>query len=444
MTARLSEQNWFKEMLAQNQPALSDTNVAWLDTTRSQARETLSQLALPNRKQERWRYTELDELYTHQYRAQTAPITALDESDIDSWIFSRQDSYRLVFVNGRCVPSMSNIEQIPHSIKLASLNAAFTTDTELVSSKLAQTPWFSPDVFTELNAALLKDGLFIHVPENVVLDKPVEVVYVNLSFEEEALVQPRSLIILEAGAQAKLVERYISTGESAYFFNGMTEIYLGQHARLQHYRLQQESINAHHLSRIAVRQEIASEYQGINLANGGAWSRTDIFTRFDGPHAVCELDGLYTVGEQQYTDFHLDVQHNVPQCRSRENFRGIIYGEGHAVFDGRILVAKDAQKSDAQLSNKNLLLSRNAEVDTKPQLEIYADDVKCSHGTTVGKLDPNQLFYLRSRGISEHEARNMLCLGFAEEILTQVDDVNIHAYMRAQIAQLFTQQEVIL
>ena len=441
---RQSEQQWFKEMLDKNTQAIPATNLDWLNETRDQARETMRQLVIPNRKQENWRYTELDDLYGQYYRAQTAPVTALDEEDIDSWVYSAQDSYRLVFVNGRCVPELSNIEQLSQNIKLASLNAAFTTDTDMLEKWLRQTNWFNPDVFTELNAALLNDGLFIHVPRNVVLDKPIEVVFLNLSFEQNVLAQPRSLIILEEGAQARLVERYMSTGESEYFFNGMTEIYLGPHARLEHYRLQQESQHARHLSRVALRQDTASEYQGMNLANGAAWSRTDIFSRFDGSHASCELAGLYTVGAQQYTDFHLDVQHSVPHCRSRENFRGIVYGQGHAVFDGRILVAKDAQKTDAQLTNKNLLLSRNAEVDTKPQLEIYADDVKCSHGTTVGKLDPNQLFYLRARGISEHEARNMLCLGFAEEILAQVDDVNLHDFMQAQIAQLFTQQEVMV
>ena len=441
MTTGQSETQWFREMLDKNMQALPETNLDWLNETRHQARESMRQLAVPNRKQENWRYSELDDLYTQYYSAQTAPITALDEDDIDHWVYSSRESYRLVFVNGRCVPQQSNIEQLSNRVKLASLNAAFTTDTDLVEKWLRQTNWFDPDVFTELNSALLNDGVFIHIPENVVLDKPIEIVFLNLSFEQNVLAQPRSLIILEKGAQARIVERYMSTGESEYFFNGMTEIYLGPHARLEHYRLQQESRQAHHLSRIALRQDSASEYQGMHLANGAAWSRTDIFSRFDGPHASCELSGLYAVGAQQYTDFHLDVQHSVPQCRSREHFRGIIYDQGHAVFDGRILVAKDAQKTDAQLSNKNLLLSHNAEVDSKPQLEIYADDVKCSHGTTVGKLDPAQLFYLRARGIDEQDARNMLCLGFAGEILAHIEDSHVHDYMRDQLAQLFTQQE---
>ncbi len=192
------------------------------------------------------------------------------------------------------------------------------------------------------------------------------------------------------------------------------------------------------------RQDTASEYRGINVSTGGAWSRTDINARFDGEHASCELDGLYTVGKQQYTDYHLDVQHSLPHCRSREDFKGIVYGKGRAVFDGNILVEKDAQKTDAQLSNKNLLLSENAEVDTKPQLVIHADDVKCSHGTTVGRLDPNQLFYLRSRGIDEHEARKMICLGFAEQVLSHVEDAAVHDFLHAQIAAIFNQREVLI
>ena len=203
-----------------------------------------------------------------------------------------------------------------------------------------------------------------------------------------------------------------------------------------------ECNNAHHFSFVAVNQATASEYHAVNLAAGSAWSRTEISTHFSGEHAICELDGLYIVGDNQYTDFHLDIRHNLPNCRSRENFTGIVHGHGHAVFDGRILVEKDAQKTDAQLSNKNLLLVENAEIDTKPQLEIYADDVKCSHGTTVGKIDPNHLFYLRSRGINKEQAYRMLCIGFAEQVLEQVKDVHMQEFIHAHIANIFSQQEV--
>ena len=224
-------------------------------------------------------------------------------------------------------------------------------------------------------------------------------------------------MVLESGARATLVERYASPGDSVYFNNALVEVLLQDGARLQHYRVQEESINAYHISGLYVRLAGGSDYAGTCLALGGAWSRTDCNVEFSAGGASAQLNGLYVVGDRRFADFHLDVRHSVPDCASRENFKGIVLGRGRAVFDGRILVDKDAQHSDAQLSNANLLLSRNAEVDTKPQLEIYADDVKCSHGTSVGQLDPQQVFYLRSRGIPEAEARKMLCLGFAGEVL---------------------------
>lgn len=433
MIAQNTERQWFDETIERNTEIMTDTDLAWLKQTRARARSAVSELPLPNRKQEAWRYTNLERLYEQKYFYQAAPITALDADDIEQWIYPESGSYRLVFANGRCVPALSNIQLLPETIKLGSLRAVLSTDGKLVTKWLEQNAWRNPDVFTELNRALMNDGLFVHVADNVVLDMPIEVVHLNFSTDRNVLAQSHSLVVLGSGASVKLVEHFISTGESAYFFNGTSEVFLGEHAKLHHVRLQNESPNAHHLSRIALQQDSASEYRGFNLATGAAWNRTDIQVDFSGQHATCDLDGVYSVGEKQYTDFHLDVQHSQPNCRSRQDFRGIVYGKGKAVFDGRILVAKDAQKTDAQLTNKNLLLTRDAEVDTKPQLEIYADDVKCGHGTTVGKIDPNQLFYLRSRGISEQEAKKMLCLGFAEQLLAKVEDEKLHAFMQVQI-----------
>jgi Fe-S cluster assembly protein SufD len=326
---------------------------------------------------------------------------------------------------------------------IGGLHQMLASEPGRVARLLGQGAWRAADIFSELNTALIDDGIFIQVAANCAVDKPVEVVYLNISADRNVLSQPRTMVILEAGSQASIIERFTGKDESDYFFNGVTEVSLGENARLQHYRLQNESSRAHHLSRIALRQDTASHYRGFNIANGGAWSRTDISARFDGPHASCDLDGLYTVGERQYTDFHLDIVHSQPHCSSRENFRGIVFGQGRAVFDGRILVEKDAQKTDARLTNKNLMLSKLAEIDTKPQLEIHADDVKCSHGTTVGRLDPNQLFYLRSRGIDEHIARRMICLGFAEQVLTHVDDEKVHDFVHDSIAGIFGRRELL-
>ncbi len=443
MNTQLAQRQWFNDTVAQNAGNMSETTLSWLSQTRADARRAINVIALPERKQEAWRYSDLARLYKQDFHYQPIPPAELQDSAVSKWIYADNESYRLVFANGRFVPEMSTNQVFAENIRIGSLQQMLATEPERVNRWLQNDTRQTPDVFTELNLALIDDGVIVHVPENVTLDMPVEVVYLNSSSERNALVQPHSLVILEAGAQARVVEHFTGTDSSTYFFNGITRVALGANASLQHYRLQNESTNAHHLSRIALRQDTASEYSGVNVATGGAWSRTDISSRFDGQHARCNLDGLYTVGEQQYTDFHLDVVHSLPHCSSRENFKGIVYGKGRAVFDGRILVEKDAQKTDAQLSNKNLLLTQHAEVDTKPQLEINADDVKCSHGTTVGKLDPAQLFYLRSRGINEHEARKMICLGFAEQVLADIDDEQVQGFMHEQIAAIFGRQDIL-
>jgi len=437
MNAQTANNRWFEDMVdAVNLP---DSSVPWLQASRQQAKDNISTLDMPARKQETWRYSNVDELFKHRYRYYDEQFTALDDDDIDAWVYAEEDSHRLVFANGRCVPALSNISRLPDNIVIGSLRAIMSTDPELVNHYLAHNTWAHNDRFNELNRALLNDGLFIHVPENVVVEKPIEVVYLNISHDEQTLSAPRSVVALQTGAQATLIERYTSLGDTDYFFNGITEVYLQPSARLRHYRLQGESRQAHHLSRVALSQASASEYKGINVAMGGSWSRTDIYAHIEGEHARCELDGLYLVGDKQQTDYHLDVQHKQPHSVSRENFRGIIHGKGRAVFDGRILVNKAAQKTDAQLSNKNLLMVENAEVDTKPQLEIYADDVKCSHGTTVGRIDPNQLFYLRSRGIAEQKARMMLCAGFAEQILAEIEDRPVYEFIQTEITKVFSE-----
>jgi len=424
MNSQLAGQAWFEETLALNDKAIADSGLPWLEAMRTNAKTSIHQLPIPNRKQEAWRYSRPEKLYEHPYFIPVTSVTALDEDDIVSWVYPESESYRLVFANGYFVPELSS--QVP-----------------AIANWFSQSQWHDSDIFSALNFVLMSDGLYIYLPQDSWLDKPIEVAYLSFNLEQQVAAQLRSLVVLDAGARARLIEHFVSPGNSDYFASHVSELFLGQNAELEHYRLQDESHQAHHLSRISVRQHTASEYRSVNLAVGGAWSRADIQVRFTGPQATCELEGVYTVGETQYSDFHLDIQHDQPMCRSRENFRGIIHGRGQAVFDGRILVAKDAQKTDALLTNKNLLLSEDAEVDTKPQLEIYADDVKCGHGTTVGRLDPDQIYYLRSRGIAESVARRMLSLGFAEQILEHTEDEQLHAAMARLITAQFAKQRLV-
>ena len=415
------QRSWAETLMSHMDADQSGQGPDWLVAARTAARQAVADLPALDRKQEAWRYTSIEALLKHRFRpvSDAADMPTLDVSDC---LLPEFDSYRLVFVNGRCDPKLSSIEGLPDGVSLGSLRTALTSDPERLATWFGNTTAnHSANVFTAMNTALVNDGVFVHVENQVQLDRPIEVIYLSQVDDDPLLMQARNLIVLDAGAEATLVERFIGFGQSAYFHNNLTEISVGKSASLKHCRVQNESRCAYHLSSLCLSQQAQSRYHGTTLAFGGAWARTEYNTSFKQEGAVCELNGLYTVGDQQLTDFHLDVRHSVPGCASREQFKGVLYGKGRAVFDGRILVEKQAQHSDAQLTNDNLMLTRNAEVDTKPQLEIYADDVKCSHGTTVGQLDPQQVFYLRSRGIDETAARKMLCLGFAAEVLDSIE-----------------------
>ena len=433
MKTATDSRQWFTHLLQQGDSSAATETHAWLQQARDHASSALHTLPLPDKKQEAWRYTSIEGLLQHEFEPVSADFDALQVEDIDNWLLSDTEAYRLVFANGRCVSALRNFDQLPEGVTIGSLRYALSHDPKSLAIWFGQTANHHEHIFTALNTALINDGVLIHLQRDVVLDRPIEIVHLNLGLDKPQLIQPRNLLVLERGANAQLVERYESTGESVYFYNAVTEIVLEDNAVLNHYRLQQESHRAYHLHQSFLNQAAYSQYRSTYLALGGKWARHDLDVRFQAQGAECDTSGLYLVGDKQLSDQHLNIQHNLPRNASRHTYKSILYGDGRAVFDGRILVEKDAQQTDAHLSNKNLLLSRNAEVDTKPQLEIYADDVKCSHGTTVGQLEPEQLFYLRSRGIDTATAMKMLCLGFAGEILDSIEPAPVREYTERQI-----------
>lgn len=430
MSTATDSRQWFMELLQQgdSQAAAAEETHAWLNKAREDARAALQSLPLPGKKQEAWRYTPIEGLLEHDFEPVNADFDALETEDIDNWLLPDTEAYRIVFANGRFVPALRNFDVLPDGVTIGSLRHALTHDPKTLAIWFGQTANHAEHVFTALNTALINDGLFVHIKHDTVLERPIEVIHLNLGLDVPQLIQPRNLIVLDRGANARLIERYESSGNSVYFHNGVSEILLEDNAALTHYRLQQESPRAYHLHQSFLAQAAHSQYRRTSVAMGSKWARDNLEVRFKADGADCETTGLYLVGDKQLIDYHLDVEHNHPHNASRHNYKGVLYGTGRAVFDGRILVEKDAQKTDAHLSNKNLLLSRNAEVDTKPTLEIYADDVKCSHGTTVGQLEPEQLFYMRSRGIDTTTAMKMLCLGFADEILETIELQPVRAH----------------
>jgi Fe-S cluster assembly protein SufD len=418
-------------------PAGSETGAGldWLQAQRRAALDQVREQGVPSAKQEAWRYTSVKRLLEQGFAQVEDAVTALQLDDIEDLLIPNLDSHRVVMVNGRYTPSLSALGDLPRGVRITGLRTLLASDPDALRDRINGVAGESQPLFAALNTAGLDDGLVVLLDRGSILERPIELIHLSVGMDEPRVAQPRHLVALEAGAQATLIERYVSLGASLYCTNSMLELSLGRDASLKHDRIQLESPNAFHITGLYLSQAANSRYQGINIGLGGAWARTDLFARFQGEHAECDLQGLYLAGDQQLMDFHIDVDHAVPFCTSRETFKGILYGKGRAVFDGRVVVAKDAQKTDAAMSNKNLMLSENAEVDTKPQLEINADDVKCSHGTTVGQIEPEMLFYLRSRGISAPLARRMLCLGFAGEIIDALHAEALRDLVSEQVGQ---------
>jgi Fe-S cluster assembly protein SufD len=417
MNAMLEPVERYRALIDAAAASLPGRHTDWLSAQRSQAVEHFAQHGFPTRKDEAWRYTSLERVLEPSWALQVMPDSAsFDAAAIARHHIAANAVARLVFVNGRWLSAFSSTGDGVPGLQIGSLHSLLEQQPERLAPWLGKAARATLSSFTALNTALIDDGAWLHVAAGMRLPGPVELLYLTAG-AQAAAVHPRNLIVLEEGAAATVIEHYASLDDTACFTNSLTEVVLGGRACLEHLRLQDENAAARHISNVFVEQGASSRYQGIGVSLGGLWARSEYHNQMRHLQARCELDGLYVAGDRQLGDVHLDIGHTVAACSSRERFKGILLGRGRAVFDGRIRVDVDAQKTDAQLANDNLLLSRDAEVDTKPQLEIYADDVKCSHGTTVGQLDPAQLFYLRSRGIAADVAQRMLCLGFAAEIL---------------------------
>jgi Fe-S cluster assembly protein SufD len=412
---------------------LPGVGIDWLDALRDRGANRFERLAFPGRRDESWRYTSLGSLL-EQELVPAAPFNVLRGVDIEDALIPDLDAWRLTFVNGRFAPRLSWSHDLPTGASLESLRGMLHAAPQELRAILGRTEMQAGNVFSAFNTAAFADGAYVRVASGVELERPIEILHLSVGMDGPHIAQPRHLILLEQGASARVIERHFSFGNSPYFNNSVLEVQLDAGAALHHVRIQEESAQAFHMNTQFVQHATGSSYSGIGVALGAAWARNDVWVDIAGEGANTDLRGLYVVGDEQLSDHHLDVQHAVPACTSREDFRGVLNGRGRAVFDGHILVAKNAQKTDARLSNANLLLSRQAEIDAKPQLEIFADDVKCSHGTTVGQIEDDALFYLRSRGIPLQQARQMICLGFARAAFENSGSEALDRYLESAVA----------
>lgn len=415
--------DFYRDEFARVASALPGGHLPWLRRAREAGLASFADTGLPTLRQEDWKYTSVAAIEKGRFAlaALTPPAPdCVTAQQIEGW--SLPDTQRLVFVNGHYQPRWSRMAPLPAGVTLASLAEVLERDPERLESMLGPAPDACPSgypsAFAALNAAFMSDGTYVHLAAGVALDTPIHLLFVTT--EAGLAVQTRNLVMADAGSRASLIEHHVAVGEGACFTNVITDLVAGRDAEIEHHKLQQESLKAFHVAAVNADQQHGSRFTSRSFALGAGLARIDIRVGLNAEHAACALDGLYMTDGRQHIDHHTRIDHARPHGTSREFYKGVLAGASRAVFNGKVIVHADAQHSDADQTNRNLLLSDNAEVDTKPQLEIYADDVKCSHGATVGQLDPEQIFYLRSRGVDDASARALLTFAFAEEVIARV------------------------
>lgn len=416
--------------------AAQQTPMAWMSDIRHQGATRFADTPWPNRRTESWKYTSLNGLKNKVCTAINSDTRLLHSNE--PWL--SLNAHRLVFVNG--------VFNAAASTSAEGLCVLFQDANEqqqqLIQKHLGRLADSEVHLFAALSEASLNQGVFLHVPENLKLDKPVYIVHLT-SENQPTIASQRVLVVVEAHAEVEIIEHFLTDDNKQNgFVNAQTEIILNNNAKCQHYRLNMGGETVSHVGGVFVELLRSAEFRGFAIAKGSELMRIDygIFHRGEGAHV--DLQGVYLPHKKQRVDYHTNVQHCVPHCTTREVFRGIIGDDARAVFNGRIHIHPNAQKTLAELSNKNLLTSKRAEVNTKPELEIYADDVKCAHGATVSQIDDETLYYLQSRGVSKANAKIMLSFAFINELLQDISDVIIADYLVEQLSVQFGRDNTLL
>lgn len=421
-------------------PSLPGQNLPWLQQLRSDALQAFSATGFPSPREEEWRYTNVSGIEKKLFSV-PANQAASDVSADFLKAYQLPDAWSVVLVNGRFSAELSALSGLPHGVSVLSMADALVGAknlSPLLETHLGRAVNNAEHGFVAFNTAWFSDGLFVHVPPKQVLAKPIQLLHIVT--QADVLATTRNIIIVEESSEANVVETFVGA-DNAYLTAAVTEVFVGQNADLTLYKMQSESEKAYHFSGIYIKQERDARFTHHNFAFGGLLARSDIHADLD--HASeCVLNGLYLGVKRQHIDNHTRINHLKPHGISRETYKGVLDDKARGVFQGRVIVFEDAQKTDSQMNNRNLLLSVDAEVDTKPQLEIYADDVKCGHGVTVGQLDDKSVFYLQSRCIDEETARNMLTFAFANEMVDKISIKSLHDNVLEQVLARFPQQGV--
>jgi Fe-S cluster assembly protein SufD len=398
----------------------------WLQSLREDAFARFSETGFPTTHDEDWRFTNVSAVANTPFEL-AGPDTVSREQLAP--FGSSEFACYLVFVNGLFSQELSNTAMLPKGVTVASLAAQLKNDPASLELHLGRYLNTQRDAFAALNTALIEDGVYVHVPRGFAVETPIYVLYVTVPGSAPTMNHPRNLIVAEENSQVTVVEDYVSLGEGTTFSNAATELIAGDNANVSHYMIVREGDQAYNFSTLRIQQGRHANVATHSLLLSGALVRNNVHPVLAGEGSECLINGLFMANGRQHMDNYMLVEHASPHCDSRQFYNGILNGQSHGVFHGRIIVHKDAQKTDAKQTNRNLLLSDDAQIDTKPQLEIYADDVKCTHGATIGQFDDNALFYLRSRGLAEAAARRVLLLAFANECLDRMGSPQVREHL---------------
>lgn len=393
---------------------------SWLNSLRDEAMARFRDQDFPTAQDEAWKYTSLEPLLKLAFLPAYEKSSGGWDSGAVEKKLGKLSGPRMVFINGTYAPALSSLTGLPAKVKMANFKSVWTSEEKLIERHWSYPAAVRRGIFSELNRAVFHDGALLYLSKDSFSENPIELIYLSFSKSGNVISHPRNLVIAEKGSRVTVIERYIGLDEGVYFTNAVTDFVLEEGARVDSYRIQKENRQAFHISNTHVSVGRNSHFVSFNLDLGGRLVRHQLETAIQGEGGECDVNGLYVAGDAQHIDNYTVIDHLKPQGKSRQLYKGILDGKAEAVFNGKIFVRRDAQKTDAAQKNKNLLLSGESRVDTRPQLEILADDVKCAHGAAVGQLAEDELFYLRSRGIGEESAKKVLTYGFAHEIVDRI------------------------
>jgi Fe-S cluster assembly protein SufD len=416
----MSIKNYYIEKFSDFEKKLNGDSKYFFHEVRKESIKKFESVDFPTTKNEEWKYTDVSSIIKNEFLPSSLlEKSSIEKDEVEKYVFKNFDYHLLTFVNGIYEPTLSKIDDLPNKVFVGSIKEFQKVNPEIFTKYYNQISK-NDTAFNLLNSSFAADGFAIYLPKNALLEKPIQVLFLNGNSYEKILSLPRNLLIAEENSQASVIVKYNGLNEEKYFSNVVTEIFIGENSIVDYYKIQNENDNSFHIEKIQAVQKSKSVFNQFNITFGGELVRNDINSQLDGENIETHFYGLYMINGKQHVDNHTFVDHAKPNCMSNELYKGILDENARGVFNGKIIVRQDAQKTNAYQQNKTILLSNSAKIDTKPQLEIFADDVKCSHGATVGHLDDESEFYIRSRGVPKELAKSMLIRAFANDVIETI------------------------